>query len=256
MPSEVVKSAARTLEILELFAARQEPLTPSQIGTVLKYPKSSLSVLLKSLVSQGYLTTVAPDGAFFPTMKLSRLGEWIPAALFGAEGVQAVLEALRDRTGETVTLTAASGLNMRVLHAIPGTHPIALVIEEGMLLPMIGTAIGTMYLATLSATAAERTLDAWAHQSKRVQRKRLPELREMIAEARSQGVARAYDAVIPDTGALAMPVWPREGSEAVVIAVAGLSQRIRKREAAIIRAMHKTITGASEQGHIRAQLQK
>lgn len=59
-----------------------------------------------------------------------------------------MLVKLRDQTGETVTLTMAADLHMRCLHALIGTHPISLQVEEGVSFSMVGTAIGTMYLAT------------------------------------------------------------------------------------------------------------
>lgn len=252
MSSDLVKSAARAMEILEVFADRREPLSSGQLGAALGYPKSSLSVLIRSLVAQGFLSTIGTDGEYFPTMKVTRLGDWIPASLLGSESFLPILEGLRDATGETVTLTMASGNAMRVIHALIGTHPISLRVEEGVNFPMIGTAVGTMYLATQPDAAVERALDAWAAHSTPAEVKQRPELREQIAEARRRGFARAYDAVIADTGAIAMPAQARDWGEPLIIAVAGLNPRIHKREAAIIRAMQKTVAHALEQAEAAA----
>ena len=111
MSQDLVKSAARALEILEVFASERKRMNSAQLGAALGYPKSSLSVLLKSLVAQGYLNNAAGDQDYFPTLKLARLGEWIPAALLGSVELLPMLSRLRDATGETVTLTMPADLH-------------------------------------------------------------------------------------------------------------------------------------------------
>ncbi len=48
--------------------------------------------------------------------------------------------------------------------------------------------------------------------------------------------------MLPDTGAIAMPVRPRDHGEVMVVAVAGLSHRIHRSEAKIVRAMQKSLS--------------
>ncbi len=237
MADNLVKSAARALDILELFAERREPLNATQIATALGYPKSSLSVLLKSLITQGYLSSSRDDGGLFPTLKLTRLGDWLPTALLGSETLLPLLEALRDRTGETVTLTIPVDLNMRCVHALIGTHPISLQVEEGVSFPTIGTAIGTMYLATQPDAVARGLFDRWVKQAPERSSGKWAELQTQIANARADGFSRAYDIVLPDTGAVAMPIRAGSSDGVLIVGVAGLNHRIHEREGAIVKAM-------------------
>lgn len=242
MAQDLVKSAARALEILEVFAAERKRLSATQLGAALGYPKSSLSVLLRSLVSQGYLSVNGAGGDYFPTLRLARLGDWVPAALLGSEALLPLLQELRDRTGETVTLTVASDLRMRCLHAVIGTHPIALLVEEGVDFPMIGTAVGTMHLATRSDEAVGTVLDRWFRLNP-AQSARRADLEQAILTARERGVATAYDAVLPDTGAVAVPIGNAATGETMIIAAAGLSRRIQASEVAIIRELRRATKG-------------
>lgn len=240
MSQDLVKSAARALEILEVFADKRERLSSAQIGAVLGYPKSSLSVLLKSLVAQGYLSNGGGDQDYFPTLRLARLGDWLPAALLGSETLLPTLEKLRDTTGETVTLTTAIDLQMRCLHARIGTHPISLQIAEGTTFPIIDTAIGTMYLATQPEATALRLFEAWVahgHGTK----KTWPALLKRIQQAREDGLVVAFDAVLPDTGAIAMPIRAGMDDEVLIVAVAGLSRRIAERKDETIRTMRRML---------------
>ena len=237
MSGDLVKSAARALEILEVFADRREPMTATELGTVLGYPKSSLSGLIKSLVTQGYIVDSSATGAYFPTLKLARLGEWIPGALLGTEALLPMLAALRDRTGETVTLTVAAGLYMRCLHAVIGTHPISLQVVEGTTFPTIGTAVGTMYLASQPDKVCERLFDQWVQVTNDGTIDRVA-WRQRITEARDQGFTAAYDIVMPDTGAIAMPLQGAVQGGVMILAVAGLNHRIHSQQSAILSTMH------------------
>jgi DNA-binding IclR family transcriptional regulator len=240
MTQDLVKSAARALEILEVFAMKRQRMNASQLHVELGYPKSSLSGLLKSLVRTGYLVVTGSDQEYFPTLKLTRLGEWVPSALLGSESLLPSLERLRDETGETVTLTIAADLHMRCLHALPGKHPIALQVEEGFSFPMIGTAVGTMYLATQKESVVNTILERWIKHHPG-QRDAIDTTFTAIAAARGQGYVTAFDIVIPDTGAIAMAMRPPTGAEPLVAAVAGLNRRIRDRELEIVEMMTRLI---------------
>jgi DNA-binding IclR family transcriptional regulator len=243
MSQDLVKSAARALEILEVFATERKRMNSAQLGAIVGYPKSSLSVLLKSLVAQGYLTNGSGEQEYFPTLKLARLGEWIPAALLGSDALLPMLAKLRDKTGETVTLTMATDLHMRCLHALIGTHPISLQVEEGVSFSMVGTAIGTMYLATQDDKFVSALLSRWAKQHPGQSKATMATLQTEVDDARMRGVACAYDIVLPDTGAIAMPIKTGIGEETLIVAVAGLNHRMHQKEASIIQSM-RTLIGS------------
>lgn len=243
MTEGLVKSAARALDILEVFAARRTGLTATELGASLGYPKSSMSVLLRSLVTQGYLTISGREQIYFPTLKVARLGDWIATALIGSQGLLDMLDALRAETGETVTLTGPLDLQMRCLHALIGTHPISLQIEEGTRFPMMGTAVGAAWLAAQPDPACAALIARWAKQDGRSGRE-VERVEATIAVARRDGFAAAYDAVLPDTGALAMPI-ASNAEDILVVAVAGLSSRIRDREAELLTIMRRRLASYS-----------
>lgn len=104
MSNNQVKSAVRAFEILEYFKLNQQRRSMSEIASDLGYPQSSTTVLLKTLLSLGYLSYDRQEHAYFPTPKLTALGEWVPTALFGTGKI---LDAMRDvhrATGEESSL--------------------------------------------------------------------------------------------------------------------------------------------------------
>lgn len=77
MSDTVVKSAARVLEVFEFFAGRKTPATVGEVCASLGYPQSSTSVLLKSLLTLGYLSYDSGTRRYAPSEKVARLGNWI-----------------------------------------------------------------------------------------------------------------------------------------------------------------------------------
>lgn len=239
MKEGLVKSAARALDILDAFAAKRQPMTATEIGAALGYPKSSLSMLLRSLATQGYLSVSGRDQAYFPTLKVARLGDWVAGALIGSERLLDVLDELRSETGETVTLTGALDLQMRCLHALIGTQPIALQVEEGVRFPIMGTAIGAAWLAAQKPEDSEALIARWAKQEQR-SAEDVESIAAAVASTRETGHATAYDAVVPDTGAVAMAI--KAGTdEVLVVAVAGLNSRIHASETEIAASMERLL---------------
>lgn len=221
-PSDLIKSAARALDVLELFARRRQPLSAGELGLALGYPRSSLNVLLKSLVTQGYLAHDLAAATYFPTLRVTMLGDWLPNTRLIALAEPAIAQ-LRDATRETVTLTALSGTTMRVMKALIGPEPIALQLSEGMELPVIGSAIGAAALALLPPEQADRVVNRAARGELAANARRA------VEDGRLNGFAIAYNAVVSDTGAIARGL--RTGrSEVFVLAVAGLASRIRRDE--------------------------
>lgn len=245
MATDTVKSAARAFEIVEAFRTERRRLTAAQMGGLLDYPRSSLNVLLKSLVTQGYLSFDAHDQSYFPTLKVTHLGDWVPGALLNSGSAQPLLQELRNVTRETVTLTMATGFHMRCLVAIMGTHQIGLQLDEGTQFPIFGSGVGMAYLSTL-ADDVIASLHRRAKSS--VARGRLPDLAtvlEDVAATRFDGYCRVYDAVVPDAGVVAMPLSVAEYGETLVIAVAGLSHRIKAHETTIVKALTKCVNTIS-----------
>lgn len=101
-----VKSAVRVLEILELLARAQKPLTLKTIVAELGYPKSSTFNLLATLVSRAYVTR--DDSETYRIHEAFRNG---PGWSSGRDAqliatAQPIMDALRDAEGETVFLGA------------------------------------------------------------------------------------------------------------------------------------------------------
>ena len=155
-----VKSAGRVLEVLELLGNVRKPLSASEIGRLLDYPKSSTNVLLKYLTNLGYLSFDPDTMHYFPSLRVTSLGAWIPAALYGMGDAASMLQEVHDVTGETVTLSMRAGQAMRFIRVLPGSFFIALKMDEGTVAPLFGTSVGAAFLATRPPAEVERLAES------------------------------------------------------------------------------------------------
>ena len=243
MTDNLVKSAERVLSVLELFRRMRTPLTASEICNALKYPKSSGDALLKTLVSLGYVALNLQTMRYFPSLKVTRLGDWLPSMVLGDGETLQTLEELHRLTGETVTLSMPTGLSMVFLVVIQGTYPISLTIRENFAVPIFSTAVGIAQLATSSDADIEK-LAKRAYRGVNEQRQHvdLGQLMAEIQRTRDAGYAKAYDRVIADAGAIAMALPVNQLDQALVVAVGGLSERIKANESKITNIMRRLLT--------------
>src|SRR4051812_20163868 len=104
-----VKAAVRAIRIFETFASESRPLSLSELAARLRIAPSSCLLLIRTLSRRGYLYEIAPRQGYYPTTRL--LGLWEKISKHGpvVGGLAPYLEALRDKTRETVTLSKRQG---------------------------------------------------------------------------------------------------------------------------------------------------
>jgi IclR family transcriptional regulator, acetate operon repressor len=142
-----VKSAVRTVALLDFFARQGGMYSLSEIQQELGYPKSSLYQLLRTLVSLGWVETD-------PTGTLYRIG--MRALLVGASYVDGdpvvgmahdTLDWLAEATGETINFARLDDLDVVYLSSRPSRHNLRPVVRVGRRLPAHCTALGKALLA-------------------------------------------------------------------------------------------------------------
>lgn len=247
MNKSPVKSGVRVAEILELFARERRALSATEIGAVLSYPKSSANLLLHTLVECGWLSLNSDSMRYFPTLRVTALGDWLPAALFGGESTQALVRELWETSQETATLSIPNGVHMEFVRVHVGTYPISLNLPEGTQVPMFGTAVGTAYLQSHSDEGIERLFQqARAEAALTDPEKDFEDYLVEIRQARKLGYAVGYDRLLSDTGAIGICVHAAGPDSAVVMGLGGLSSRIARNEERLVRLMRQLASRAQK----------
>jgi DNA-binding IclR family transcriptional regulator len=76
----------------------------------------------------------------------------------------------------------------------------------------------------------------------RVARQAIEHTLESLPQVRSTGYSVTFASLFPDTGAISMALPPASDGNVLVLGTGGLSDRIRRNERAIARAMRSAIT--------------
>lgn len=134
-----VKSAVRTVELLEYFAGRPGMHSLAAVQEAVGYPKSSLYMLLRTLVDLGWVETDATG---------TRYGIGVRALLVGTsyiDGDEVValarptLDRLSDDTTETIHLARLDGTNVVYLATRQSQHYLRPFTRVGRRLPAHST---------------------------------------------------------------------------------------------------------------------
>jgi DNA-binding IclR family transcriptional regulator len=153
-----VKSADRTLEVLEALARSPGRRGLGELARELGIPKSSLHGILRTMARRGWVET-DPGG--------SRFGLGVRALQVGAAYVDAddsvgllagVLDDLAAEFGETVHLGRLDGGDVVYLAKRESSHPLRLFSAIGRRLPAHATALGKALLAERPGEEVDRRL--------------------------------------------------------------------------------------------------
>jgi len=149
-----VKSAMRTLDIIEYVVARGGPCVAQEIASALAIPVSSLSYLLATLVERGYL---AREGrSYLPGVGLQRLQARSAPSL--EDRVAPLVKALRVQLNETTSFFVRDGWQLQTLVTETSDHALRYAIGVGTRAPLHGLAAGKAILAALPEAEFEAYL--------------------------------------------------------------------------------------------------
>ncbi len=158
--SSQVKSATRTLDIIEYVVAHNRPLVAQEIATALGIPVSSLSYLLSTLVDRQYL---ARDGRRYSAGPgLARL-QAHSSSFSLADRAAPLVRTLRVQLDETSSFFVRHDWEIEAIVTESSEQALRYSVPQGRRLPMHALAAGKVMLAALP----EEDLDLYFAQAER-----------------------------------------------------------------------------------------
>jgi IclR family acetate operon transcriptional repressor len=151
--SSQVKSATRTLDIIEYVVAHPRPLVAQEIATALGIPVSSLSYLLATLVERNYL--VRQGRRYSPGAGLEKL-QFHGASFSLADRAAPLVRTLRVQLDETTSFFIREGWDMEALVTESSEQALRYAVPTGNRLPMHALASGKALLAALPDEELDR----------------------------------------------------------------------------------------------------
>ncbi|UNK71825.1 IclR family transcriptional regulator [Microbacterium sp. H1-D42] len=220
-PAPQVPAADQTLRILRHLARRPAPVAASTLARDLVIPRSTVYHLLATLEAHGFVVHLAQERRWgLGTSAFELAGGYArqePLARLG----RPVIAALADRVGENAHLAVMSGRDVLYIVEERAARRPALVTDVGVRLPAHLTATGRAMLSTLPA-AQVRALypdaDAFTDRTGRGP-SRPSQLREVLREVRSTGLATEDGEVTAGFRSVAVAVRDHAGWPAAAVAV-------------------------------------
>ncbi|MBT0670952.1 IclR family transcriptional regulator [Novosphingobium profundi] len=154
-----IKSAARVLDMLEMFSTRCGGLTLTEVARGLDLPKSSALGLLRTLHNRGYLVREDEDDTY-------RLNDIVRRDGFARHGrilrvAPPIMKELAFASGETVLLAMPDAPGqVRLIAKEVSPSDIRFDIELPRKVPAYCTALGRIMMTRFDPAALEGALDA------------------------------------------------------------------------------------------------
>lgn len=147
---ESVKSAARTVDILEVLSSKDGRMTLTELQRELSVPKSSLHGILRTLVAKGWVETDERGTAYAVGLRALRAGATFLDRDPIVQVAGTVLARLRTQYDETFHLARLDGNEVVYLASHESQHHLRVNSRIGRRLPAHATALGKALLAQRS----------------------------------------------------------------------------------------------------------
>lgn len=207
LPPTVIKSAGRALQILELFDVLQRRATVMEVAELLGYPQSSTTMLLRSLVTMGYLNYDRHARTYITSSRVSLLGKWAASALVGDGTITHVMRRINERTGQAVVLAERHGLMSRYIHVMQATAAVRLFVVQGATRPLVRSGTGYALLAGLPDSEVMRiVMRVNAEGGVDGNTISQSDVLAAVQGVRDNGFVCTVGVVTPEAGVLAMPL--------------------------------------------------
>ncbi|MDT0443849.1 IclR family transcriptional regulator [Streptomyces johnsoniae] len=142
-----VKSADRTIALLEYLSAAESPRTLRDVTGDLGIPRASAYALLMTLVRTGWVEQDQTGSGFHLGIRALRAGAAYVEHDDVVRRAQPVMNDLSGKLGETIHLARLDGHEIVYLATCPSRHSLAVVSKPGRRLPCWSTGLGKAVLA-------------------------------------------------------------------------------------------------------------
>ena len=231
-----VKTAARTLDVFEVFAKAKNPLTLTELAARLGSPISSCHALVRTLQVRGYVYILDARKRVYPTKRLLSVAQQIAQSDPILERIGPILDGLMRETGETIILGKRQGNLITYLDVIEGRHTIRYAASPGDTKPLHSSAIGKAMLGVLSDADLMRLLKRLPLPNVTANTLTTPAaLARDIEAGRARGFFTTRGENVPEV--MAISIARIVGDEPYGIAIAGPVGRLEANHDALVAAL-------------------
>lgn len=241
-----VKSAERTMRLLEFFQSERRPQTLQDVAQKLDWPAPSTLALLKTLVGMGYLIFDLRGKTYYPSLLLAGLAQWIRDEFFEDSPAVEVARQLREETAEHVFITVQNDLHVQYLKLFHGEENARYGAREGGMQLVVKTTSGLTLLGTMPEASIDRICRCIRIKYNLHEDRFAPEaVLRLTRTFRRQGFGMLVGSPHPDGMNLSMLLPPTRSGKRFAVSVGGNKTRIKEKQAWLLERMSRTIAAAA-----------
>jgi IclR family acetate operon transcriptional repressor len=230
----------RAVAVLKAFGPEPARLTPPQISQRTGLNRSTIYRLLSALEDEGLVATDR-DGRYRLGPDMAVLGMLALRQIDLRAVARPLLQALAERSGETVDLEILHGADVMIVEEIAGDHLLNAASNVGTLYPAHCTSTGKLLLADL----APEQVDTIIAQGLCVCGPRSINdadlLRAELQASLARGYATCYEELEAHLHAVGAPIYDHSGRVVAAVSISGPAARMpRRREPEIARMLMET----------------
>jgi DNA-binding IclR family transcriptional regulator len=215
-----------SLSLLEHLASSREPIGVSELAREFASSKATVYRHLQALVLHGFVHQEPATMRYTAGIKLFVLGERLRERFDVLAVAREEMAALRQETGQPVTLSTLVENQVVVLEVLQGQAIVNFGTQAGTVLDLHASAHGNVALAFgpegLMEHCLAGPLKAWTPQTICSPNA----LQRAVAQVRARGWATAPNRVLQGVNGLAAPLFNHTGAYAGAVAIAGSIQYI------------------------------
>lgn len=200
-------AVARSLDILQLVATAERPLTPAEMGEKLGIPKATVHRLCAGLEERGLVESRINGRGLLPGREMYRMSLGVLGSSAFKVQRHAVLSSLSERIGETCNISVPEGSTMLYFDRVETHWPVRIQLPIGSRVPLHCTSAGKMYLSTLPGVKQRQVLESL--NLKRYTQKTVTDVDTLMAELAAtaeRGYAQDDEEWLEGMVALAVPL--------------------------------------------------
>jgi DNA-binding IclR family transcriptional regulator len=186
----------------------------------------------------GYLEYDLETRAYFPTMRMPSITNWIEKARFGNGSVLAAMARLHEATSETVTLGLQSDLHAQYVYQIATSAAVPYPRTRQTVRPLAKSGMGWLLLSAMSDADIDHLVRRINHARRKSQeRVDLGELMLKVAEIRRAGYVFSRHTVVQGAGMIGMLIKNPKSGRQLALSVHAPVERLEARQDMIVREL-------------------
>jgi IclR family acetate operon transcriptional repressor len=231
-----VKSAARVMQIFQLFAELRQPASLAVVSQRLGMPKSSCLALLKTLEANGYVYLLNDARDYYPTRRIFKEAQAIADNDPFLSFVRPILQSLCVSTRETAFLARRSAELAHYVEVLESGQALRFAATVGEKRPLYIGAAGLSLLGAMEENERDGLIGRLAFE--KFSDQTVADAHD-LAQRVEEGLARGWFMSIDgyQAGVSSIGQFVMLNGEPFAVVVAAPTQRMRENEDGIVKAV-------------------